>query len=104
MEREQKNLQEIINHRLDKLEKIKQAGYSPYAYNFEKTHDIKTIIDNGNKCLGDNFKTAGRMVSFRKMGKASFTHIQDDKGKIQVYLKNDLLPDSNYDNIVRNLD
>lgn len=104
MEREQKNLQEIINYRLDKLEKIKQAGYIPYAYNFEKTHDIKTIIDKGEKCVGDKFKTAGRMVSFRKMGKASFTHIQDDSGKIQVYLKSDLLPDSVYDDIVRNLD
>ena len=70
----------------------------------KKTHDIKTIIDKGEKCLGEKFKTAGRMVSFRKMGKASFTHIQDDSGKIQVYLKNDLLPDSVYDDIVRNLD
>ena len=104
MEREQKNLQEIINHRLNKLEKIKEAGYNPYAYNFEKTHDIKIIIDKGEKCVGEKFKTAGRMVSFRKMGKASFTHIQDDSGKIQVYLKNDLLPDSVYDDIVRNLD
>ena len=104
MEREQKNLQEIINYRLEKLEKIKQAGYRPYAYNFEKTHDTKTIIDKGEKCVGEKFKTAGRMVSFRKMGKASFTHIQDDNGKIQIYLKDDLLPDSVYDDIVRNLD
>jgi len=104
LEREQKNLQEIINYRLDKLEKIKQAGYNPYAYNFEKTHDIKIIINKGEKCIGEKFKTAGRMVSFRKMGKASFTHIQDDSGKIQVYLKNDLLPNSVYDDIVRNLD
>ena len=38
------------------------------------------------------------------MGKASFTHIQDEGGKIQVYLKNDLLPENVYDDIVRNLD
>ena len=101
---EKKNLQEIINYRLEKLEKIKLAGYNPYAYNFEKTHDIKLIIDKGKKCFGEKFKTAGRMVSFRKMGQASFTHIQDDTGKIQVYLKNDLLPDTVYDDIVRNLD
>ena len=104
METEKKNLQEKINFRLEKLEKIKQAGYSPYAYNFEKTHNIKLIIDEGEKSVGKKVKTAGRMVSFRKMGKASFTHIQDDKGRIQVYLKNDLLPDSVYDDIVRNLD
>ena len=101
---EKNNLQEIINYRLEKLEKIKLAGYNPYAHNFEKTHDIKLILDKGKKCVEGIFKTAGRMVSFRKMGKASFTHIQDDTGKIQVYLKNDLLPDSVYDDIVRNLD
>ena len=44
------------------------------------------------------------MVSFRKMGKASFTHIQDESGKIQIYLKNDLLQDNIYDKIVLNLD
>ena len=104
MESERKNLQEIINYRLEKLEKIKLAGYNPYAYNFDKTHDIKLIISKGKKFLGKKFKTAGRMVSFRKMGKASFTHIQDDTGKIQVYLKNDLLSESVYDDIVRNLD
>ena len=69
MESENKNLQEIINFRLEKLEKIKQAGYTPYPYNFEKTHNIKSIIDKGEKSVGENFKTAGRMVSFRKMGK-----------------------------------
>ena len=94
METEKKNLQEIINFRLEKLEKIKQAGYTPYAYNFEKTHDIKSIIDQGDKCIGERFQTAGRMISFRKMGKASFTHIQDDNATIQIYLKNDLLPNN----------
>ena len=38
------------------------------------------------------------------MGKASFSHIQDEGGKIQIYLKNDLLPEKIYDEIVRNLD
>ena len=104
MDIEKNNLQEIINYRLEKVEKIKQAGYFPYAYNFEKTHDIKSILEKGEKCAGKKVQTAGRMISFRKMGKASFTHIQDDSDNIQVYLKNDLLPDSVYDDIVRNLD
>ena len=93
MEIEHNNLQVLINHRLEKLKKIKQAGYNPYAYNFKKTHAIKSIIDKGEKCIGERFQTAGRMISFRKMGKASFTHIQDDRAKIQIYLKNDLFDD-----------
>ena len=104
MEIEQKNLLEIINYRLEKLEKIRAAGFNPYPYNFDKTHQISDILNKGENGVGEKVKTAGRMVSFRKMGKASFTHIQDENEKIQVYLKNDLLPENLYDNIVRNLD
>ena len=104
MEIEQKNLREIINYRLEKLEKIRAAGFNPYPYNFDKTHQITELLKKGENGVGEKIKTAGRMVSFRKMGKASFTHIQDENEKIQVYLKNDLLPENLYDNIVRNLD
>jgi len=104
LEIEQKNLREIINYRLEKLEKIRAAGFNPYPYNFDKTHQITELLKKGENGVGEKVKTAGRMVSFRKMGKASFTHIQDENEKIQVYLKNDLLPENLYDNIVRNLD
>jgi len=104
LEAEHKNLQEIIKFRLEKLEKIKNAGINPYAYNFDKKDSIESLTQKGENGIGEKVMTAGRMVSFRKMGKASFTHIQDENGKIQIYLKNDLLPESIYDNIVRNLD
>ena len=104
MEAEHKNLQEIIKFRLEKLEKIKNAGINPYAYNFDKKDSIESLTKKGINGVGEKVMTAGRMVSFRKMGKASFTHIQDESGKIQIYLKNDLLPENIYDNIVRNLD
>ncbi|MDP6852353.1 MAG: lysine--tRNA ligase [Candidatus Marinimicrobia bacterium] len=104
MSTEQKNLQEIIKFRLEKLDKIKAAGFNPYSYNYNKVDHIADIIHKGEKSVGSFVKTAGRMVSFRKMGKASFTHVQDNESKIQVYLKNDLLPENIYDSIVRNLD
>jgi len=104
LEAEHKNLQEIIKFRLEKLENIKNAGIIPYAYNFDKKDSINSLNQKGENGVGEKVITAGRMVSFRKMGKASFTHIQDESGKIQIYLKNDLLPESIYDNIVCNLD
>ena len=76
------NLQQIITHRLEKLEKIRKAGYNPYAYYFDKTDDIQNIIKQGDKIIGNKVKTAGRIVSQRKMGKASFIHIQDLNSKI----------------------
>ena len=104
MEKESKNLHNIIKYRLEKIKKIRNAGHNPYPYNFDKTHDIHNLINEGVKNLGNQIKTAGRIVSQRKMGKASFIHIQDQKGKIQVYLKNDILPENIYNEIVRNLD
>ena len=104
MESEKKSLQQIITHRIEKLEKIRQAGYNPYPYNYDKTHQIKDLIEKGDLAIGNKVQTAGRIVSQRKMGKASFIHIQDLSGKIQVYLKNDILPENIYDEVVRNLD
>ena len=74
---EQKNLKEIIKFRYEKLNNIIKSGHNPYAYNFHKTHNITDLIKKGKSELGDNVSIAGRMISFRKMGKASFTHIQD---------------------------
>ncbi len=101
---EQNSLKDIIKYRHEKLNNIKNSGYNPYAYNYNKLNNINEIINKGDDGLGDNVSIAGRIISFRKMGKASFAHIQDDEGKIQVYLKNNLLPDKLYDDLVRNLD
>ena len=71
MKTEEKNLQEIIQFRLEKLEKIKNAGINPYAYNFNKKDAIESLTKKGESGVGEKVITAGRMVSFRKMGKAS---------------------------------
>ena len=104
MVQEKKNMKQIIAHRLEKLAKIRQAGHNPYAYNYDKTHNIQNIIREVDINIGDQVKIAGRIVAQRKMGKASFIHIQDISGKIQIYLNNDLLPEKIYDEVARNLD
>jgi len=101
---DKKSLQQIIDHRKEKLEKILNAGHIAFAYEYDKADDIEDIHNEKLNRLGGTVKTAGRIVSQRKMGKAAFVHIQDISSKIQIYLKNDLLPDGVYDEIVRNLD
>ena len=54
--------------------------------------------------FNDELQTAGRVVAMRKMGKASFCHIQDEGCKIQIYLNTKMLEDGLYDIIVRNMD
>ena len=101
---DKKSLQQIIDHRLEKMEKIHNAGYVVFAYEYDKVDDIIDIHNQKLNKLGDIVKTAGRIISQRKMGKASFIHIQDVSSRIQIYLKNDLLPEGIYDDICRNLD
>ena len=69
--------------RLDKLNKLKQLKINPYPYKFEKTHQSKEILDNASK-IKKPVSVAGRLVTIRNMGKASFAHIQDESGKIQI--------------------
>ena len=52
METEQKNLQEIIKFRLEKLEKIKDSGINPYAYNFNKKDAIESLTQKGESGVG----------------------------------------------------
>ncbi len=85
-----------IKRRFDELDLLEKAGIEVYPYNYEKTHSSKHILDNFNDDAPDDFaevSVAGRIMSIRKMGKASFCHIQDEKGKIQIYLKRDELPE-----------
>ena len=98
------SLKQIIGYRLEKLAKIKGAGINPFPYKYSASHHIENILTNQDDLLDRHISIAGRIISFRKMGKASFIHIQDESGKLQAYVKNDILPDGIYDNIVRNLD
>ncbi|MFH1050295.1 MAG: lysine--tRNA ligase [bacterium] len=90
----QLNDQEKI--RLQKLKEIEDTGINPYPHNFEKTHDSEYILANfsdENPEELNNVRIAGRIMSVRIMGKASFCHMQDSTGKIQVYMKKDDLGD-----------
>ena len=104
MSSENNSLKQVMVHRLEKLGKIKDAGINPFPYKYSVSHNIESIIANQESFLDTHVSISGRIISFRKMGKASFIHIQDESSKLQAYAKNDILPDGIYDNIVRNLD
>ena len=104
MSSENNSLKQVMVHRLEKLERIKDAGINPFPYKYPVSHNIESIIANQESLLDTPVSISGRIISFRKMGKASFIHIQDESSKLQAYAKNDILPDGIYDNIVRNLD
>jgi lysyl-tRNA synthetase class 2 len=83
-----KSLAEILAIRREKLEKIRALGFPPFAYKFEYSHNSQTILAN-YEALAEKVevKVAGRLMSIRKMGRASFSHLQDEQGRIQVYFQ-----------------
>jgi len=86
------NLSEQEIRRREELNTIKQAGIDPYpAALFDVDNYAKEIIDNYEKNNLDHLSVsmAGRLMSRRIMGKASFADLQDSTGKIQLYLNRD---------------
>ena len=91
-------MDDLRAQRIEKLKELQAMGVQPYAYEFNRTHFTKDIVDDFKK--SDSFEgevsVAGRLMSVRRMGKASFGHIMDKKGRIQIYVKKDEVGDEAY--------
>ncbi|MEO6694343.1 MAG: OB-fold nucleic acid binding domain-containing protein, partial [Ignavibacteria bacterium] len=103
---------DLIKRRLEELEEIRNHGINPYPHRFDLTHDSKQIIESFTDPQSDEEKEkqkevtvsiAGRIMGIRKMGKATFCHIKDETGKIQLYIKKDDVGEDAY-NIFKLLD
>ena len=103
MSTEKQSLKEIINFRMQKLERLREAGVDPFPHNFKPTNYSNEIKDQFKVLENKDVIVAGRIMAMRKMGKASFFQIEDSDGRIQVYIKKDEVGDSLY-NIFKLLD
>lgn len=84
------NLSEVLQVRRDKLKALQEGGMDPFKISkFDVTHHSDEIKDNYDELEGKTVVLAGRMMSKRIMGKASFMHLQDQNGRIQIYVKRD---------------
>jgi len=83
----------LIQIRKEKLETIRDKGVNPYPYAFDQSHKSEDIIANFETLEEQKVSVAGRIMSVRIMGKASFCHIQDEQGKIQAYIRKDQIGD-----------
>ncbi len=85
------NLDEIRATRIEKVEQIKELGLNPYAYKWEITHHAKELQEKyvdlaSGEEVADEVAIAGRVVARRVFGKLAFFELQDETGKIQLYL------------------
>ena len=93
----EEELSEILKVRREKLKELQEAGEDPFKIvKYDKTHSSKEIKDNFEEYDGQFVSVAGRIMSKRGMGKASFADIQDRDGKIQIYVKKDEVGDEVY--------
>ena len=87
--------QELI--RRQKLQKLFDAGQNPYEITSWKVTDRSlSILDNFDALEGKEVSIAGRMTSRRVMGKASFAHLLDGEGDIQIYVRRDDVGEEHY--------
>lgn len=82
-----------MQRRLEELEELNKKGIPAFAYSYDVNSYSKEIKDNFEKYVGKDVKIAGRIMTLRRMGKASFAHLQDHHGRIQIYLKKDDIGD-----------
>lgn len=79
----------LIERRLEELTELKNKNFETYAYSFDVNNYSMNIKNNYAEHEGKDVNIAGRIMALRRMGKASFTTIQDKQGKIQIYLRGD---------------
>lgn len=103
-------LSDQMQQRRKNLDAWHEEGVDPYGQKFTRTHlsdDLKKAFEVQEKEANEehfhmsDVVIAGRVLSLRDMGKASFAHLQDPQGKIQVYAKIDILGEQSYKSFLR---
>jgi lysyl-tRNA synthetase, class II len=82
---------EIRNGRVAKAASLRQLGQNPYPSRSKRTHYTKTILNEFESHDGKMVTVAGRLMSWRKQGALAFAHIQDQTGKLQLFLRRNLV-------------
>ncbi|MCX7572016.1 lysine--tRNA ligase [Tumebacillus sp. DT12] len=97
-------LNEQMQVRREKLEGLYEKGLDPWGARFESTHNSQEILAFGEDKtkeelaeLAQPVKIAGRLMLKRGQGKASFAHIQDRNGRVQIYVKQDTVGNETYE-------
>ncbi|MBM4128745.1 MAG: lysine--tRNA ligase [Nitrospira sp.] len=93
-----KDINELIEQRLKKLEELRQLGIEPFGGPFDAEHHSSDLLNQFESATRETLEAspvscslAGRIAAMRDFGKAAFAHLQDVTGKIQIYFKKDIL-------------
>ena len=88
---QEQDMNQLLKVRRDKLKELQESGKDPFVITkYDVTHHSQEIKDNYEELEDKEVTVAGRMMSKRVMGKASFCNVQDLQGGIQCYVARDM--------------
>jgi lysyl-tRNA synthetase, class II len=84
---------QLIEQRLHKLSALRALGHNPYPYSFKVSHHSSEVIEQFEalETSGASVSVAGRLIVLRGHGKAAFADLRDAMGRIQIYVKLDVV-------------
>jgi lysyl-tRNA synthetase class 2 len=99
---------DIERERLAKLQRLIESGVNPYPARVKRTHTTAQALAafEADETSGSRVEAAvaGRLTSFRSMGKSSFGHIEDGAGRLQLYWRVNDVGQASYDQLLRDTD
>ena len=97
-------MEDLEQTRIEKLNKLREKGVDPYGACYKNATPLKEVVEGySEEDEGKKVKCAGRIMTMRRQGKASFLHLKDWSGKLQVYVKMNTVGEEKYE-IFRLLD
>jgi len=99
-------LDEIRRTKIEKIEKLKKSGVDPYPASSKRTHEISQVLLNFDSLSQEKKELilAGRMMAKREHGGSIFFDIRDGSGKIQGFIKEDVIGKENFDQFINLVD
>ncbi len=91
------DINDLVLQRIEKVRQLRTKGINPYPIRYKPTHTAQAIKEQFGEEDKLLVKASGRIKSKRVMGKASFAHIEDTSGLIQVYTRLDRLGEEKYE-------
>lgn len=93
----EQSLNEMLQIRREKLSSLQERGKDPFKIEkYDRTHHSKNVLESFEDLEGKEVSIAGRMMSKRGHGKASFIELQDQEGRVQAYVRQDRIGEEEY--------
>ena len=101
------DLSQVLRHRREKLDAIRQRGMQPFAYNFKPSFSTTSAVDSfevlessgrlDESGHGDRVRLGGRIVGWRDMGRSVFAHVEDGRGRVQLYFRKNVVGEESFE-------